>query len=575
MVKKVFIVFKTHLDIGYTDLASAVVENYLQRYIPQAIDLAYKYKGTDTPFVWTTGSWLINEGLKRGIARLEDAIKDGLIVWHGLPFTSHTELMNEKLLDYGIGISQKLDKRFGKRTIAAKMTDVPGHTRGLVPHLAKVGIHFLHIGVNQVAAMPPVPSVFRWKCGDSFVNVVYNQGGYGGDFIYGETAIVFAHTNDNLGPQSDEGLKKVYEETRAKYPDAEVVAGTLDDMARLVNSMDLPVFEGEIGDTWIHGAGTDPWKIKAYRETLRRSSLDTDSLEDNLLLVPEHTCGACVQKYYPNVDNYPLSSFESNTDDQQRIFMEKSWREQRDYVYEAAKKIGFDVASFMRVSFPDLSTWSECQSECPVSLSWQLFDNRDMARYKEQYFEADLEWGDWDNLKVGLPDYEGMILEAKLWKAYAKGEKRLYILGYEESLTKEHGLPYFVVETDGDFYSVKSFGKRASRLPQAVWLKFKNCKEDWAFEKLGCKVSPSEIVGSPLITAIDGRIFNGEKEIYSYDAPLIAPYGRKLLTYGVKTGKQDLYFNLYNNIWNTNFPLWYDDDIEYRFSVTSCTSRTI
>ena len=153
---------------------------------------------------------MINEGLKRGVAGLEEAIRENLIAWHALPFTSHTELMSEALLDYGMSIAKKLDKRFGRKTIAAKMTDVPGHTRGLVAHLANAGVEFLHIGVNEVAAMPPVPPAFCWKCGDSFVNVVYNQNGYGGDFVFGDYAVVFAHTNDNLGPQSDEGLKEVY-----------------------------------------------------------------------------------------------------------------------------------------------------------------------------------------------------------------------------------------------------------------------------------------------------------------------------------------------------------------------------
>lgn len=568
MIKKVIIIFKTHLDIGYTNLASVITDNYLNNYLPSAIALAKKYKDTDTPFVWTTGSWLINEGLKRGVEGLEEAIEQKLIAWHALPFTSHTELMNETLLDYGISIAKKLDKRFGRKTIAAKMTDVPGHTRGLVPHLANAGVEFLHIGVNEVAAMPPVPSAFRWKCGDSYVNVVYNQGGYGGDFVCGDCAVVFAHTNDNRGPQSEEGLKEVYAEIRAKYPDAELVAGTLDDMAKVVQEMDLPVFEGEIGDTWIHGAGTDPWKIKAYRETLRRvKAWDKEDYEDNLLLVPEHTCGLCVMAYYKNLSNYPLSAFESTIEDKERPFMEKSWREQREYVYRAADVIGFDVASFMRVTFPDLSAWTETEADCPVSLSWQLFDNRDMKRYKEQYFEADYNWGDWDNLKIGLPEYEGLTVEATVKKAFACGEKRLFILTYPEALTKEHGLPYYVVETDGKAYSVKAFGKRASRLPQAFWLKFKNQKEDWTFTKLGVSLTPNEIVGSPFITALDEKITNGETVIRSLDAPLIAPYGRRLLRYGEETGKQDLYFNLYNNIWNTNFPLWYSDDIEYRFEM--------
>lgn len=570
MIKKVIIIFKTHLDIGYTDLAEKVIDNYLNVYIPKAIDLAYKYKGTDTPFIWTTGSWLIYAGLKRGIPRLEEAIRDNLIVWHGLPFTSHTELMNSDLFEYGLSISKRLDRKFGKKTIAAKMTDVPGHTRGMIPYLAKAGIELLHIGVNKVAAKPNVPNIFEWKCGEDSIRVIYNQSGYGGDLIFGETAIVFAHTNDNLGPQSEAGLLSLYQEIQSKYPDAIITAGTLDDLAKIVRNESLPMVDKEIGDTWIHGAGTDPWKVKAYREVLRRlNDFPADKFEENLLLVPEHTCGLCVQKYYPDTENYELNAFESKINDKERIYIERSWREQREYIIEAGKMIGFDVVDFMKVHFPDLTNAIENNLQCPISLNWELFDREDYEIYKKEYLTYDFEWGIWDNTKVNLPNYKGCRVEASQWKSYRVGDMNLYILGFSEDLMKEYGLPIFVVEEEHESIRVKMIGKKALRLPHAIWLKFKDLKEEWSFTKLGNRINPREIIGSPLITAIDGVLTNGEVEICSYDAPLIAPYGRHLLRYGIAVKKQDLYFNLYNNIWNTNFPLWYSDDIEYRFKIKS------
>jgi hypothetical protein len=27
-----------------------------------------------------------------------------------------------------------------------------------------------------------------------------------------------------------------------------------------------------------------------------------------------------------------------------------------------------------------------------------------------------------------------------------------------------------------------------------------------------------------------------------------------------------MHFNLYNNVWGTNFPMWYEDDARFRFS---------
>jgi len=63
----------------------------------------------------------------------------------------------------GIGLSQALDRRFGKNTTGAKMSDVPGHTRGLITPLAAQGIKFLDIGVNEASTVPEVPPLFLWK----------------------------------------------------------------------------------------------------------------------------------------------------------------------------------------------------------------------------------------------------------------------------------------------------------------------------------------------------------------------------------------------------------------------------
>lgn len=71
--------------------------------------------------------------------RLEYAIERGLIRWHGLPYTLHSELMSRDLFAVGLTYSADLDRQFGTVTRAAKMTDVPGHSRGIVPVLAEAG----------------------------------------------------------------------------------------------------------------------------------------------------------------------------------------------------------------------------------------------------------------------------------------------------------------------------------------------------------------------------------------------------------------------------------------------------
>ena len=57
---------------------------------------------------------------------------------------------------------------------------------------------------------------------------------------------------------------------QALYPNAQVQASTLDDFASsLLKIKDrLPIVEEEIGDTWIHGVGSDPWKVSRFQELL-------------------------------------------------------------------------------------------------------------------------------------------------------------------------------------------------------------------------------------------------------------------------------------------------------------------
>src|SRR4029077_7633807 len=98
-----------------------------------ALELARRSRDEGTHrFVWTVASWLVYEGLERGgptlRAGLEQAIADGDITWTATPFTPHSELMGRELFTLGLDLSRRLDGRFGKHTIAANLTDVPGHT---------------------------------------------------------------------------------------------------------------------------------------------------------------------------------------------------------------------------------------------------------------------------------------------------------------------------------------------------------------------------------------------------------------------------------------------------------------
>lgn len=572
-IKEVLIIFKTHLDIGFTNYANNIVENYLNVFIPNAIKVGYELKDTETPFIWTVGSWLIDRALKNDTdGSVCRAVEDGILNWHGLPFTTHTELMNPAMLQYSIAISQRLDKQFGRETIAAKMTDVPGHTIGMVPYLSRAGIKFLHIGVNPATPMPPVPDIFRWRCEDDEITVMYH-GDYGEATEVGDCAICFAHTHDNCGPQSADEIAAVYDKIAKEYPGAEIHAATLNDVAeRICRINNLPVINKEIGDTWIHGAATDPQKLSRYRKIQRHIAAHgcgSADITDNVLLVPEHTWGMDVKTFFNDTEHFSHTQLDEVRDECTKI--EKSWEEQRGYVLKAEKILGIEPDH--PVQKPQLDLYTPCDNNREgemFEISWQLFDNSDYERYKNNYLRPShrsCEWAIWDFTKVGLPDYTGGIFTANVTETYIRGNKTLYKLEFKKEDVENYGLPYFYAELDGNKIEIKWFNKKASRLPQAFWLKLKDFNEDWTLNKMGQWIKPEDIIGSPLISAVDSGIRNGEYEIITQDAALVAPFGRRLLQYIDENLRQDLYFNLYNNIWNTNFPMWYSDDAKFRFEI--------
>lgn len=570
MKKQVLILFKTHLDVGFTDYSANILQKYLKEYIPNAIKVGYELKNTDTPFIWTVGSWLIWQALKQDAdGSVERAVRDGILNWHALPFTTHTELMSTELFEYGLSLSEKLDARFGRTTTGAKMTDVPGHTAGMVPLMAKHGVRFLHLGVNPATPVPKVPSVFRWKRGDAAITVMYEED-YGMVADMGEFVVYFAHTNDNLGPQSAQEIVEIYDQVRKMFPEHELCAATLTDVAQRVEALkDLPVYEGEIGDTWIHGAQTDPQKMSRYRRVLRAfvGQQEQHDWTDDLLVVPEHTWGMDFKSFFHNDAVYTPAQLEELGMDAARCTLEASWKEQRDYVAAAERVLGME--SEYPIAEPDLSGYEAVKCTDPeIELSWEIFDREDYERYDRQYMRCHLDWAIKDFKKPGLPDYAGGVFAAKAVKAYRRGEERLYRMEFDAAVKEAHGLPHVWLKICGNKVKVAWFGKKPSRIPQACWLKFCNMEENWQLSKLGQWISPAEILDSPFICGVDEiGVRNGKVRIAPLDSALVAPYGRRLLHYGEERGKQDLYFNLYNNIWNTNFTIWYGEDAMFRFEI--------
>jgi hypothetical protein len=352
-VKRVLVMFKCHFDAGFADTQANMVHRYFSEFFPGAMNLADQLRESGNHrYVWTTGSWLLYEYLEQATPeqrkRMESAISRGDIAWHALPFTWQTEMMDASMIAGSIGLSRSLDQRFGRTTTGAKMTDVPGHTRGLIAPLAAHGVTFLDIGVNDASRVPQVPPIFLWKApGGSTLIVMYHTGYGGVTRVPGtDLALAMVVRDDDSGPHTIEEVRETYSTLGSRFPNAQITPTNLTEMANAVEPYrsSVPVVTGEIGDTWIHGIASDPLKVARYREVARlrekwladkkfavRDATDVALLR-HLLLEVEHTWGTDT-KTWLDFDHYTPRDLAAMLDTKNYKVVQFSWQEKRQDLY--------------------------------------------------------------------------------------------------------------------------------------------------------------------------------------------------------------------------------------------------
>ncbi|MBR5527871.1 MAG: DUF5054 domain-containing protein [Clostridia bacterium] len=632
-MKKIYVIFKTHLDIGFTDFSENIRKKYIESYIPKALETAkeLRERGGKARFIWTTGSWIIHEYIKtldeKGFEDFRSRVNAGDIRWHALPFTTHTELMDSELFCEGIGLSKELDSIFGMETVACKMTDVPGHTRAIVPYLAKAGVEFLHIGVNPASAVPKVPDIFRWvsPSGEA-VTVMYNAD-YGtfSPIADSGVSIYFAHAGDNISPPSADDIEKLFETLQNEHPECEIIAATLEDVAMVLRTIKdkLPVVTGEIGDSWIHGAATDPGKVSMFRALLRFRETIADKtirreFNRRLLLIPEHTWGLDVKKHLNDHCNFSKADFAAARNLPNYMKMEQSWKEQRAYLDSALsviapedrKKASAVMESYRKASVTEnLSEWTEMKKDTvfemgDISFSFdkngainhlkkdskiyadtthrlaickytQLSPD-DYKRFFGQYIRLFMDWVDEDNNKIGM---ENAVRERKdyspeLKAVYKCGNNVTAIIGFDREATEKYGCPERIETTvkpfeNGIEIDLAWFEKPANRCAEMINLGFEAFGKELEIRKLGEWITPEVIDnGSKNLHATDYGVRFDSLEINSLDGALVS-IGRPAILDFQNTAfdKSKVWFNLYNNQWGTNFPMWYDEDARFRYRI--------
>jgi hypothetical protein len=580
-----------------------------------------------------------------------------------MPFTTHTELLDEDTLDYGLSVVDTLDEIRGRKTVAAKMTDVPGHTKAIVPFLAKHGIKLLHIGVNGASALVDVPPCFLWKNADSEVVVIYS-GAYGGAFKSDlvEEVLYFDHTLDNHGAPSPEKVLAHFDDIQKQYPGYEITAGTIDDFADVIWEVreKLPVFEGEMGDSWIHGSATDPYKSACLRTlmnlknkwleegTLIHGSEEYINFTDALLCVAEHTCGMDSKTYFSDYGHYlkkdfvkarkadkvkfrhlfsdlpqsilPLVSlFDGKRKRGYYSVIEKSWAEQRCYIDTALAALGSvhrEIAEkaisglipekpidfiangkrtvavgdwFLEINekggIGSLTYKGEelLRKNNEALVNYRSFSNKDYDYWLSHYsrdLDQTAEWALGDFARPNLKTFEGKYpagrFEYETEKICAEGNSVKVNLICDKKLCRELGAPkliqaVYTLSEIGLNVDVSWFCKDANRLTEAIYLNFFPNADSIELTKLGCKVNPEEVTenGSRNLHAVQSISF-GKCEIKNLHSPLVS-FGRgKILEFDNKfesVRKDGISFVLENNVWGTNFPLWYEDNASFGFEI--------
>ena len=231
------------------------------------------------------------------------------------------------------------------------MTDVPGHTLGMVPLLAEAGVRFLHSASTPRAGARRA-AVFRWRAPGGSEIVVMYQNSYGAtDFPAGpDIGLSFAHTSDNIGPQSVAQTVDALRHMRREHPQAQVIASTLDAFGEEMWARrgGFPVVEREIGDSWIHGTATDPQKLARFR-ALQRLYADWAptparlAFGRRLALVAEHTWGVDIKTYLRDETAWDRADFDrARATDFRFAYTEQSWAEQRAYIDTALAELDAD-----------------------------------------------------------------------------------------------------------------------------------------------------------------------------------------------------------------------------------------
>ena len=393
------------------------------------------------------------------------------------------------------------------------------------------------------------------------------------------------------------------------------------DSVASIPDANFPVIEKEIGDTWIYGVASDPAKLREMRvlQSFREQCLESGecSLEDEriwnfsvaMLKNAEHTWGrdqkVALGDYVHS--HWTNEEFDALKTTPQFVQYAYSWQRQRDMgVSDAiellkdhplASKINEEINSLRSPSPFNTSGWKVYnKSNLPETISlggitvsvnsvdgslktsnaifgrlaYRTYDNADYKAFQSHYnygypfVSADK----YDFLKVDLPSsVNSSMVAALLSSVSVNGTCMVVNTAFPPSLNANFGAPVSAslryCSVDGTLQlSIILENKRATRLPESITMFVlpQSCS-NWSAMKLGSKVDIRNVQtgGSKHLHACD-KIMCDSVTVTPLDSPLVSFGTSSVFPTPIDSEpdfQQGAYFVLHDNLWNTNYVMWY------------------
>jgi len=348
----VYLVPHSHVDIGYTEVQTKIMELQKQ-FITDAMDFVEQhpeYQG-DARFCWNVEVlWAVKDFLRQADAAQRERflrhVRNGTIGLDALFANELTGLCSSEEMARLIGYAGQLVRDYGLQIDSAMITDVPGNSWGLIGAMGNVGVKYFDMGPNADARIGAARRAwhdrpFYWIAPDGRGRVLTWLAPFGYHRVFGllekpegtkrllsylgalesnpaypyNVAHLRMCTNDNGAPPFH--LCQFVKDWNAAYESPRLVIGrTRDAFVALEKEFAdrIPTYSGDFSPYWEDGAASSADELARNRRAAK--ALDAaekiwsvaaaglsegeagtpaeifDRAWDNVLLFDEHTWGA-------------------------------------------------------------------------------------------------------------------------------------------------------------------------------------------------------------------------------------------------------------------------------------------